>query len=183
MKNLRVARRYAAALMSAAEQRGTMQAVSAELEAIGKLLQDSREFSLLVGSPVISAARKISVFRELFESRVGVEVMSFLVLLAEKGREEVLPEIIEQFQSLVRDRLGVVQVEVTSAVDLTDEQEQMLRRRLEAYTKKKVRMTVGLDKEIQGGLLIQIGDTILDGSLQHQLEVLRERFVKGGIHH
>jgi F-type H+-transporting ATPase subunit delta len=168
--------------MKAAEELDRVQAVASDLDSIGKLLKDSREFRLLVASPVVSKAKKTTVFRELFSSRIGKEVMSFLLLLIRKGREGELSEIVAQFHILLNERMGIVDVQVTSAVELTNEQQKFLNRQLEHYTKKKVRMSVGLDQTLKGGLLIQIGDKVLDATIRHQLEMLRGRFA-GGVTH
>jgi F-type H+-transporting ATPase subunit delta len=179
MKNLRVARRYAAALMKAAEDAGTVQAVAADLDVIAMFLRDSREFRLLSESPIISEARKSAIFRDLFGSRLSADTLLFLLLLIRKGRESDISEIIVQFRVLMNDRMGIVDVQVTSAVALAGEQEKALQHQLENYTRKKVRMSIGVDTMLRGGLVIQIGDTVLNASVQHQLKRLRERFASG----
>lgn len=179
MKNLRIARRYAKALMMAAEELRKTESVSDDIEAVGRLVRESREFRLLIGSPVVSATKKIEVLRALLETRVGQETLSFLLLLTSKRREDMLPEIIKEFLALRDQRLGIVEVHVKSAVELAGMQEKALLGQLEKYTKKNVRMHVALDPSLKGGLMIQIGDTVLDASLRHQLLLLKDRFLAG----
>lgn len=180
MKNVRVARRYAMALMTAATEQKNIDGTAGDLDMLGNLLRGSREFRLLIASPVVSPAKKKAVFKELLEKRIGGETLRFIHLLTAKGREPILPDVIEQFAILRDEKYGIVNVDVRSAVEFTEPQEKNLQSQLEKYTKKKVRVRFSLDKSIQGGLVVRIGDTVLDASVRHQLELLRERFISGG---
>jgi F-type H+-transporting ATPase subunit delta len=180
MKNLRVARRYARGLMAAAEDGKTVDRIARDLELIGQVLRDSRELRMLLASPVIAPGKKTSVFRELFERHVSPGTITFLSLLTAKNREDILPEIIEQFRVLHDELLGIITVEVTAAVELTPPQHQQLRAELERTTRKSVRVRFALDNRMRGGLVVRIGDTVLDASIRRQLELLRERLVAGG---
>lgn len=179
MKNTRVAKRYAQAWMAVAEDLKLVDQTAHDLETIDALLKASRELRLLVASPIVSVKKKAEIFDALFASRVGSSTHSFLNLIVSKKRESVLPEIIEQFNVLRDEKLGIVTVEVKSAVEFTPPQEQSLQSQLEQYTKRKVRVRFSLDSHIRGGLMVKIGDTVLDASIRRQLERLRERFVAG----
>lgn len=181
MKNTRIARRYAVALMNTAEELGEAEEIAGNMAAIDRLFRESREFRLLIASPVISAAKKKETLRALLETRVNRETLSFLLLLASKRREDVLPDIVREFLALRNQRMGIVEAQVKSAVPLTEMQEHTLRERLEQYTKKNVRLRLEIDLSLKGGLRIQIGDTVLDASVRHQLLLLKERFVSGGM--
>jgi F-type H+-transporting ATPase subunit delta len=180
MKNIKAARRYAMALMAVAGERGVIDAVARDLEAVGQVLRVSRELRVLVASPIVYAAKKEAVFRELFERRVGKETMQFLVLLIKKQREALLPEVVEAFLVLRDERENIVNVDVTAAVDLSPAQETALSGALERKTGKHVRLRLTRDPAITGGLVVKIGDTVLDGSVRHQLARIRRRFVGEG---
>lgn len=177
MKNTRVARRYAVALMTAAEQQKNIEGVSKDMELVGKALNESRELRLFVASPVISSSKKRAVFDELFGSRIGKETMTFIHLLISKSREPVLQDIADQFKVLHDEKLGIVTVEVRTSVEFNYGQEKDLRAELERMTRKKVRFQFVIDTTIKGGVIIRIGDTVLDASVSRQLELMRERFV------
>jgi F-type H+-transporting ATPase subunit delta len=91
----------------------------------------------------------------------------------------MLPDIVEQFGDLHDIAQGIVNVDVTTAVALTDQQSRALQTELERHTGKSVRLNVLSDPSIRGGLVVRIGDTVLNASITHQLERLRERFVRG----
>jgi F-type H+-transporting ATPase subunit delta len=179
MSNLRVARRYARALMMTTEQRKTVESVAKDLALIGTTLHGSRDLRLMMASPVVSPPKKTAVFNELFGKRVSADTLEFVRFLISKGREGLLPEVIEQYKAILDDSLGVVAVTVKSATELTTQQEKELQLQMERYTKKKVRVVISIDKAIKGGLVVKIGDTVLDASIRHQLEILRQRFVAG----
>ena len=179
MKNLRAARRYAVALMDDVEGRREMDAVAADLAMIGSLLEKSRELRLFLVSPVVSAQKKVQVFDALLKKRVSDTTVMFVRLLISKHRGGLLPEIVEQFSVLRDVKLGVVQAEVQSAVGVTSSQRNTLQEQLNRYTRKKVNLRLAVAPELKGGLLIRIGDTVLDASVRRQLELLRDRFVTG----
>jgi len=179
MRNTRVARRYALALMSAAEDTGTLETTTADLVLLDGITRSSREFRLFLTSPVVSVNRKTAVARELLAARTGVVTLTFVELLIRKQREPLLPDIIEQYAVLRDQRLGIVNVDITSATELTAQQQQTLRTELERFTQKTVRLRLAVDGTIKGGLVVRIGDTVYDASLTRQLERLRECFVRG----
>jgi F-type H+-transporting ATPase subunit delta len=179
MAHSRAARRYAAALMGAAEEIKVADAVTQDLLMVGATLRDSRELRLLVSSPIVPASKKAGAFKALFASRVSPQTMVFINLLIAKQREGILAETIEEYMKLRDIQMGVVNISVASAVDLTRKQEDALRGQLERLTGKKVRLHLALTPEIKGGLVVRVGDTVLDASIKRQLEILGERFARG----
>lgn len=182
MKNLRAARRYAVALLEVAEERHALESVAKDMETVGEALRMSRELRVLVRSPIITSLRKVAIFKELFSTRVGAETMQFLELLIRKQRDALLPELVDEFLALRDERLKIVNVDVSAAVEIADAQQKDLQGVLERHTGKHVRLRITHDPGIVGGLVVKIGDTILDGSVRHQLEQLHRRFVEGVVH-
>lgn len=180
MHNVRVARRYAQALMSVVEGAGILEQTSGDMHLIDQVVKGSREFHLFLASPIIPLLRKRAVLRELFGSRVEKNTMNFLELLVTKQREVLLGDIVSQFMALRDEKEGIVEVHVTSAIPLMPAQEQTLAAALRQYTQKSVRPLMRVNPQIRGGLIIRVGDTMLDGSVNHQLEILRGRFAEGG---
>jgi len=180
MKNLRVARRYAQALLETAGSMQAVEEVARDLESVAAVLNTSRDLRLLAGSPVVRPARKEAIFRELFGKRVGKGTMEFLAFVIARQREAHLAEIAEQFALLRDAKAGVVGVDVASAVALTAPQEEELTRALGRATGKTVRLRLSVDPSIRGGLLVRVGDTVLDASIRRQLELLKARFIQGG---
>jgi F-type H+-transporting ATPase subunit delta len=180
MKNTRVARRYALAFLKSTPDLTTAQKLAADLDLVRETVRRSREFRVLLSSPVVSVEKKRAILRQLFATKVREETLSFLDLLTEKRREALVPEVIEQFKVLLDEQMGIVNVDVVSAVDLTPPQQQAITKELERRVKKTVRLRMMKDAAIKGGLVVKIGDTVLDASVTHHLERLRQRLVGDG---
>ncbi len=181
MSQMRIARRYAEALMMSADAEKQLEAVGTDLRELQSLIQTSADFRLFLRSPVIRHERKAEVLQTLFGKRLHAVTNRFLALLAEKGREDALPEIIEEFFRQQDEKLGIVRVDVRAAADLTREQSDRIRERFESLTRKTVRIEFSLDRALRGGFVARVGDTVFDGSVQHQLEELRKRFAETSV--
>jgi len=179
MKHYKVARRYAAALMAASEEAKNLEKTAADLEYVGKVIDSSREFRLLLASPVVSVEKKQGVMKEIFAKKISAMTFQFISLMVSKKRENILPELILQFGVLRDEKLGIATADVTSATDLSSAQEKAVQAQLEKYTGKQIRLRKMVDGNIKGGLVVRIGDTVLDASIKRQLEILHERFIYG----
>lgn len=179
MSEFRAAHRYALALIGTAGEMNVVDEVDRDLRSIDRLIRESREFGLFLRTPLIMTEKKKRVIGDLLRGTVGGLTMKFVVLLASKGREGLLPRIIEEFQHLRDERMGILPVTVRAALSFDPSQEQSLVRRLEEATKKKVRLTFVQDPSLRGGFSVQHRDTVWDASVRHQLELLRRRFVEG----
>ncbi len=175
---MRIARRYAEALMMAADAEKQMDAVATDLHELEAVFRTSSDFRLFLRSPVIRKEKKVELLQTLFGSRLHAVTNRFLALLAEKGREDALPEIIGEFFRQQDVKLGIVQVDVRAASEITREQTDRIRERFESLTRKTVRVEFSLDRSLRGGFVARVGDTVFDGSVQHQLEELRKRFAE-----
>ena len=178
MVNLRIANRYAEALLTTAEELHILKNVSDDLTVIQLIIKESHEFQLFLKSPVIKKEKKQTVFKATFGSSVQSLTIQFLSLLVEKERVDALPSIIEAFFRLQDEMLGIIHVRVKTAAELSQQQMTQLKQRFEAYSKKKVYFELSLDKQLIGGFIARIGDTVFDGSVKQQLELLRKRFAE-----
>jgi F-type H+-transporting ATPase subunit delta len=166
--------------MSVAEEQRAVDTVADDFALINNALQHSRPLTLMLASPVVREPQKIAVVREVFRKRISALTLSFLELLITKHREIHLREMIAQYHDLHNEVRGIVTVDVYSAVDLEKRQEKALTAELARRTGKKVQIRLVKDPAIMGGLVVRIGDTVLDASVRHQLAKLRERFSGAG---
>ncbi|MGD0337401.1 MAG: ATP synthase F1 subunit delta [Bacteroidota bacterium] len=179
MSDMRVAKRYATALIKSAQEMNMLEEVTRDIQILKATLQNTKDFRLFLSSPIISIEKKRRVVAELFATQLHTMTFTFLNMLIEKGRENVLPSIITQFHFLYNEMLGILSVDVKTVTPFSGTQEKALVVTLEEYSGKKVLVTFSLDKSIQGGFIARAGDTVFDGSIRRQLERLRERFVRG----
>jgi len=107
--------------------------------------------------------------------------LKFLSLLIEKGREDALLNIIEAFFQLQDEMLGIVHVDVKTAVELSQQQTAQLKQRFWSVFEKKVLIDQSIDKQLIGGFIARIGDTVFDGSVKQQLKTSPQAFFGGMI--
>ncbi len=176
MSELRIAYRYAEALLSAAEEQQSVKQVGDDLALIQKITKESREMQLFLKSPIIKHEKKQEVLETVFAGRVQPLTLQFLRLLTEKEREDLLLHTIEAFFRLEDIKLAIANITVTSADNLSEEQIARLTKRFESYSGKKVRLRLAIDKGLVGGFVARIDDIVLDGSVKRQLETLQRRF-------
>jgi len=177
MSSLIASRRYASALLSAAEEGNFLDTIVEELQVIKGVLENSRDLVHALRSPLVKGDKKIHILEEIFRDSIGEKMFLFLKLVARKKRAGLLPEIIDEFQILLDEKRGVINVDITSAVPLSDEQAGELVTKLAAFTGKKIRPRMLLNEQFIGGVAVKIGDTIYDGTISHQLQLLRRTLV------
>jgi F-type H+-transporting ATPase subunit delta len=179
MVESRAAYRYALALIGLAEEVKQLDAVSKDIQDLEKLIASSRELVLFLKSPVVNREKKKTVLAELFKGKVSDLTFQFIKLLATKDRETLLPEIIVQYGRLLDIKRGIIPVTVRTASAFSKEQELQLAERLNTMTKKTPRMKFVQDASLLGGFAVQYDDTVWDGSVLRQLELLKKRFILG----
>jgi F-type H+-transporting ATPase subunit delta len=102
---------------------------------------------------------------------------NFLFVIVDHQRTHALPEIIAAFQQVIRQRQGIMEAQVSSAVELSKAQKAEMEFTLEKLTGKRVEATFSLEPELLGGARVRVGDTIYDGSVRGRLNELRARLV------
>lgn len=177
MANVRIASRYAEALLQEAQSLNVLDIVRNDLIAIKAIIKQSNEFRLFLKSPIIKKEKKNQFFIEAFSHKVNMLTLKFLLLLVEKERESLLSAIIDSFSKLWEEASGIANVLVKSAVELDSKQQDKLKKRFEELTKKKVHVQIEIDKNIIGGFIASIDDTMFDASVNHQLNVFYKKLV------
>lgn len=175
----RVAIRYAQALMDLANERSLVEQFTKDVDTIADVLDSAKDLRAMLHNPVIRPNMKHKVLQQIFSSHISKEMLNYLDLLVNKGRGEMLYGTITEFRKLVDLKQGVVRAKVTSAVELSEDQRQAIQTRLASLTGQKVVSSYFLDPSLKGGFIARIGDTQIDASLKHQLEILREQFRSG----
>jgi len=175
MKKYRVSRRYAQALFNLASEMKIAEKVAADMRLIHDSITASKELRLFFESPVVDRDKKRNVVNALFAGNVDTITLHFLLLLIDKGRENVIDGITEEFAAIVDDALGIVHAELKAPFELDKGNESDILSRLEDLTKKKIHVSFSLDKSLVGGFVAQIGDTVYDGSVRRQLDILKQQ--------
>ena len=173
--SLIVARRYARALNEDAAEKNAVKDIDDDIAMIEEGMETSPELRRFFLDPMISAKKKKRVINALFEKRVHTVTLSFLRLLVKKRRENIFPEIVRAYNQLRNEQLGVVEALVRVALPMSEKEEKKVKEGIENLTGKKVQLRTEIDESIMGGIVIRVGDMVYDGSVQHQLESLKDR--------
>ncbi len=169
---------YANAFADVVLQQGAAEPARKQLADFEAAFTASAELRNFMASPAVSREAKHGVIEKLV-ARFGAGriLRNFLFVIVDNRRTLLLPEIAASFEEVLRQRQGVAEAEVLSAVPLNDSQKKTLLRNLESVTGKKIQAKYSLDPTLLGGAVVRIGDTIYDGSVRNQLNRLRERLV------
>ena len=173
-------RRYARALIEVARRDKLLPRVKEDLRSFRELLKSHPELGDFFSDPKVTPLRKQELLEELL-SVVDYEEITknFLRLIASRRRLSYLKEIVEAFEREVNRLEGVVVAEVISPLPLSAGQVRKIARRVSVFLGKKVEIKSSVDSSIIGGIIIKIGDTVYDGSLKKQLQLLKDRLVQG----
>ena len=171
-----IATRYARALADVVEASGEYCKVLLELESFERAYADSQELREVLASPAVALPPKMKVLEAIGE-KLGVSpvTLNFLRVLLANYRMPLLEEAIQAYRKIVNDRLGIVQVIVSSASGLSEAERESVAGRFRELTGKQVELEFRIDGELLGGILAQIGSTVYDGSVRGNLARIREQ--------
>ena len=167
-----VSHKYARALFDEAVERGVAQRVSDDLVSLLELEEEEPAFLTFLLSPEVSEKQKIEFLRTVFGPRVDPLVVDFLHLLVEKGRMPFLASICRDYQGLFEEHQGLLRAKVLTAVPLDADRERRLKSELDRVTGKNVVLEKKVDPSILGGVVVHLGNKIIDRSLRRGLREL-----------
>jgi F-type H+-transporting ATPase subunit delta len=171
---------YAEALMSLAKSKDLTDQFGVEIGALLSILAESPDLNQFLASPIYPIEKKQAVVRQAFEGKVHPYLFNFLMLLVDRQRILLLQGIGEAYQALLRELKQIVLAEVTSAIELTSEQQQQVIDRVKSMTKAQdVELKMHIDPDILGGVVIKVGSQVLDASLRGQLRSIRVSLSQG----
>ncbi len=161
---------YAQALLSIAQSKDSVDALSQVVADLLNLMKESDELSAFLASPITDNNAKKAVLNQILGDEANPQIKNFLMLLVDRGRIYLVEPILQQFQAKVRDLNQTVLAEVVSAVELSDEQKETVRQKVQRMTEaKSVELASRIDPDLIGGVVIQIGSQVLDASIRGQL--------------
>ena len=173
-----LARRYGKALVSLGAERNQHDALGAEISAIARTLEISPELRRLLDNPVFPLGQRRAVVEALL-GRLSTSrtVRAFVMILLDRGRVALLPAIVREHRALADEHLGRVRAVLTSARPLDPGVEDRIRATLSRRTGKTVLSETRQDRSLLGGLKVQIGDVLYDGSVHAELLRIREQLL------
>jgi F-type H+-transporting ATPase subunit delta len=177
MRETRVAKRYAAALFEIAKRDEIVDAIGEDLALIERLLRESATLRTMFTQPLMTDDRKVQMVTQVFGDRITATSLNFLKLLIRKRRADIINETVEEFRTLLLNHLNIVDATAQTAVPMNADQLDRLTKSLATLTGKKVNLTAEVDPDLIGGVVVRIGDDIIDGSLRGRLHRLEQHLL------
>ena len=165
---------YSYSLYEAASKDNILNEVAADCAALLSLITNSRELNILLDSPVISKFKKTSIMNTLFKNKVKELTLNLILLVIKNRRESFLKLILEDFLQMKDDKEGIIKPIYTTAIELKEDEKTKLKKDIDTITNKNSIPTFEVKPELIGGFTLNIGDSIIDGSVKRQLELMRK---------
>ena len=166
------ARRHARAAFQIALERNELDTWRGDLERLSKAVEDTLLFAFLE-NPKIHFESKAKILRQGLAG-VNPMVINLALLLVSRGRLNILNGVVQEYERMVDEKKGIAHADVVAAIPLSSEDENKLARRLGDIVGSKVVVSTGVSPEIIGGLVIKVGDKLIDGSTKSQFTALKK---------
>jgi F-type H+-transporting ATPase subunit delta len=173
-----IARTYARALFHAAKDQGRVEQVREELDAFVTALHDVPELDALLRNPQLDPSAKAEALRALLANADEL-VRNFLRLVAEKGRAPLIEEMAGEYEAIVAAEEQILNVEVTTAYELSDQEADSIVKQIEQASGRRVEAERSVDPDLVGGLVLKAGSLEVDSSVRGRLTRLRRELAQG----
>ena len=177
MRNPRLAGRYAKSLIDLAIEQNQLEAVYQDMEFLQKVCKSSRDFVIMLKSPVINSDKKISILEAVTAKRITIVTGFFIKLLIKKNREAYLPEIAAAFISQYKDHEKIYIVNLTTATAVSEDLKNAIIQKIQAETQmKQIELHAEVNENLIGGFVLEIGDQLVDASIAFDLNNVKKQF-------
>ena len=174
-----VSKTYGDALFEVAVEGGSVDALAEETEGILKIFSENEDYIKVLNHPKIPLEEKLNLIKEAFEGKVSNELLGLLLTVVEKGRFSEIEEILQYFLFEVRGYKRIGTASVTSAVALSEEQKKAVEKRLlETTSYESFLLEYQVDESLIGGMVIKIGDRVVDSSIRTKLQSMARELSK-----
>lgn len=168
---------YARSLLELASENGSEVAIGAELASIAELLTADETVGMFFKDPSVSSAEHARVIRSAFAGKVSPLVLNTLLVMSGKGRTAFLSDFLAGYRALLDEKLGKIDVEVTVASRLGDAGVEEVRQLVNKALSKDATIHQTVDESILGGLILRMGDRMIDGSVKSQLAQIKNKML------
>ena len=179
MADLRVASRYVKSLLGLAVERGELEAVHQDMLLLSKVCRESRDFSMMLKSPVIRHEKKRDILEKIFSGKMNSLTLAIIDIVTRKNREPLLAAIANEFHNAYNEQKGIGKASITTTIPMDKE----LRAEIETIVKKlsdrkSVEIDEKVDQELIGGFILNVGDRQIDASIRSKLKSLKLKFTE-----
>lgn len=169
---------YANALLELAdEQKAWPEALAKDLGGLRELVGSNETFRLYLSDPSISSEERWTVLRKVLQGQVSPLLLQFMGVLNEKNRLGLLTQIADAFDAILDEKLGKVEVDLIVAHKLSPDELQQATQRITQALKREAVVHPYVDESIIGGIIVRVGDKLIDASVKHQLHAIKEKLL------
>lgn len=176
-----VANRYAKSLMGLATETNQLDTVRQDMNTIGQVYRENREFALFLDSPIIKTDKKLTVLNSIFKGKISDLTLSFLNLVTKKHRESYMKDIAAAFDEQYKANKNIFTAIVTSAKGLDAATKQKVTELIKSQMKGEVELLEKIDANAIGGFILKIGDRQIDRTVARQLSNLKKELTNKGL--
>lgn len=173
-----MSKEYGTALFMLAKEDDAEQKYADELKKVLELFDENPEYMDLLASPGIPINERTAVIEQAFSGSFSEHIVNFLQLLCEKGHIRSFEGCVSEYNKLFEFSRHIVTAHVSSAVPLTDDEKESLRRKLEKMSESSVTMECCVDKSLIGGMIVEMDGKIIDGSIRRRLHEVKDVIAK-----
>ena len=173
----KVAKRYAKSLFGLSLERNVSEAVANDMKLLASVCHQNRDFTLLLGSPIIHGEKKLAILKKTFTGKVNILSLSFFEIITKKGRESYLPQIAEELIRIYKHHKGIQTAIVTSAIGLDDKLRADVYKVVSESLKSEIELVEKVDKNLIGGLILRVGDKQYDASISSELRKIKQALI------
>jgi F-type H+-transporting ATPase subunit delta len=177
MNDSTIGRNYAETLLTLAKKQGQEAEWGALIDAIAVAMQEDRILKTFLESPKLAASQKIEILDKALGKRVPQVFLRFLETVVSKRRQMLIPVIAFEYHALIDESEDRVHANVTVAREPAEQEKDALAKHLSRVLGKRVVPHINLNPAILGGLIVKVGDTVMDGSVRRRLATLRSRML------
>jgi F-type H+-transporting ATPase subunit delta len=177
MPNPRLASRYAKSLIDLAIEKGQLETIFADMQWLQAVCKASRDFVVLLRSPVIKADKKEKIVEAVTGGHIGEITTAFIHLMIRKSRESYLPEVATAFVKQYKTNKNIYTIKLTTATGLNEELKHAIIRQIQATTDmQNIELETGVNEDLIGGFVLQAGDKLIDASIAYDLKNIARQF-------
>ncbi len=173
-----VADKYSSAMFELAQEQNNLALLEEQLGYVASVMEEQPELRAFLENPLVTEDAKIKLLGRIFESSIDKVALHFIYVMIKRGRYGYITPTITAFMKKSRAARGIFEATVTVAEPITADVEAAVQAKLQAITGKEVIMSLRQDPTIMGGIVIQIGDKRIDGSVARRLEELEKSLLR-----
>ena len=165
-----IAEKYANALFELAREEDELEKIVNEFDEVINLLEDNEELNQVLGHPGLDYKQKKEILEEVFSGQLSTTFLNFIKLLVDKKRAVYLTEIYQQFKDMLAAEENRLTVVVETPIELSKKHKTKLQDKLKTTLDKKIELEIEVKPDLIGGLVLKIGDKVIDGSIKNYLQ-------------